>query len=106
MQPRSVEAAVAVAADPEAEAAADRWAGPWPAGPLYEVADRASSSYRHTVGASTGRTTGVGTTGRTTAATDTARASRSASTAAIRSTDTGTTATRTTTRRTRITVIP
>jgi len=34
MQPRSVEAAVAVSADPEAEAAAvDRWDRPWRAGP-------------------------------------------------------------------------
>jgi len=33
MQPRSVEAAVAVAADPEAEAAVDQWDRAWRAGP-------------------------------------------------------------------------
>ena len=50
MQPRSVEAVVAVAvADPEVAAAADRWEGPWRGGPLYTVADRGSSSDRHTV---------------------------------------------------------
>ena len=49
MPPRSVEAAVAVAADPEAEAAVDRWDGPWRAGPSYGVVQGASSE-RRTVG--------------------------------------------------------